>query len=78
MTYVGRGQCLPVDIRGPTASVTTAQFWQVRDLYTLHIEISHCSSEDNFGFNQVVSGKFRCTLQNGETTQWWFGAYMTD
>lgn len=92
MTYVGHGQCLPVDyvnIRGHAASGTTAQFWQDRDRYTLHIDSSAtgCTyrpsagavpSEDNFGFNQDVSRKFRCTLQNGETTQWWFGGYMAD
>lgn len=92
MTYVGRGKCLPVDyvsIRGhATGSGKTAQFWQIPDTYTLHIDstASGCDfkpnagavpSEDNFGYyGQINSRNFRCTIQSGQTTNWWFGGYM--
>ena len=68
-----------VNIRA--ASTTTALFWHVRDRYTLHMNSNHtgCAfspyagdvpSEDDFGFNQVVSGKSSCTLYNDGTPQW--------
>ena len=92
ITYHAQGQCLPVDyvnFRGHAASTITALFWHVRDGYALHIASNHTScafgpyagdvpSEDNFGFDQVESGKSSCTLHNDGTTQWWFGGYMAD
>lgn len=92
MTYVGRGQCFPVDyvnIRGHAGSDTTAQFWQVQDLHLVHINSpsTGCAfkpnegavpSEDNFGFYREYNKNFRCTMGYDQTTQWWFGGYMAD
>ena len=92
MTYNGHGHCFPVDyvnIRGHAASVTTAQFWQAQDQYPVHIDSGStrgacklyagaASSEDNFGYYGTFNKKFRCTMGDDQTTQWWFGGYMAD
>ncbi|XP_078349834.1 uncharacterized protein LOC144634677 isoform X1 [Oculina patagonica] len=93
MTYLGHGICKRVDyvnIRGHAAgSGTTARFWQVLNTHILHIDssISGCAfiptagsvpSEDNFGFYGKFNQKFRCTMGDTQTTNWWFGGYMAD
>ena len=35
-------------------------------------------SEDNFGFYGAPNVNFRCTADDGDTTQWWFGASYPD
>ena len=91
MTY-NNGQCLPVDyvnVRGYTASGTTAKFYQTKDFYPVHIESANpgcafhassgaVSSEDNFGYYGTINKNFRCTMTDDSTTQWWFGGYMAD
>ena len=34
------------------------------------------SSEDNFGFYDVLNTNFRCTQGTHSNTQWWFGAHV--
>jgi len=93
MTYDANGQCFLVDyvnLRGHTATGTTAQFWQRKNMYPIHID-SHKSngctfkplagavpSEDNFGYYESFNKNFRCTTGDDQTTQWWFGGYMAD
>ena len=88
--YLGAGACLKtelVNIRGHIGIHWTARFWQVLNAYLLHIDSSHkgcqfdptagsVSSEDNFGFYNVVNPKFTCTMNEDSTTQWWFGGYQ--
>ena len=93
MTYLGRGQCFPVDyinIRGhAAASGTTARFWQVQNTYMLHTDssLTGCGfvpttgavpSEDNFGYYGKFNSNFRCTAEDDSTTQWWFGGYLDE
>lgn len=95
MTWVGSGTCQPVDyvnIRGYSAyGGQTAQFWQAKDQYTLHIDSSQtrcdfkadvgaAGSEDNFGYYGTVGMNFRCTAYSSSyrTTQWWFGGYLDE
>ncbi len=94
MSFLGHGHCKPVDyvnIRGHAAgSGTTARFWQVQNAYTLHTDSyspGSCAvrpnagsvpSEDNFGFYGNVNRNFRCTMGDDQTTNWWFGGYMSD
>ena len=94
MTYVGHGVCKPVDyvnVRGHSAgSGTTTRFWQVPNLFILHMDSSDpgsCSfnpstgavpSEDNFGYYSSTNKNFRCTMTNDSTTQWWFGGYLDE
>ncbi|KAL9953330.1 hypothetical protein ACROYT_G040731 [Oculina patagonica] len=92
MSFLGGGHCKRVDyvnIRGHAAgSGTTAQVWQGHG-YIFHIDSSHtgCAfkpnagsvpSEDNFGYYGHVNTNFRCTMANYQTTNWWFGGYMSD
>ncbi|XP_078349865.1 uncharacterized protein LOC144634705 [Oculina patagonica] len=93
MSFLGRGHCKPVDyvnIRGHAAgSGTTAQFWQRPNAWIFHssTESTGCTfkpdagsvtSEDNFGFYGNVNRNFRCTMGDDQTTNWWFGGYMSD
>ena len=93
MTWTGHSTCHPVDyisIRDHSAGAgTTAQFWQVKDTYTLTIDSSsaRCEfkpnggavpSEDNFGFYDTINRNFRCTMTDDSTTQWWFGSYLAE
>lgn len=93
MSWAGSSSCQPVDyvnIRGHSAyGGQTAQFWQAKDQYTLHIDSSQTKcdfkpnggavgGEDNFGFYGTVGTRFRCTYYNYRTTQWWFGGYLKE
>ena len=91
MTYNDDGRCMPVDyvnVRGYTASGTTAKFYQRKDSHFVHIVSAspgcafHASgadsSEDNFGYYGIINKNFRCTTTDDSTTQWWFGGYMAD
>ena len=88
--FLGSGKCHKVeyvDIRGHKGMNLTAQFWQIANTYTLHIDSSSngcqfkprsgsVSSEDNFGYHHTINPKFRCTQGTYSTTQWWFGAHL--
>ncbi|KAL9953355.1 hypothetical protein ACROYT_G040761 [Oculina patagonica] len=94
MTYHGSGNCLPVDyvnIRGHAAgSGTTVRVWQRQSTWILTTDSHYpgscafkpnagsVSSEDNFGFYYTVNSNFRCTMGNDQSTNWWFGGYMTE
>ena len=93
MAFSGKGVCFPVeyvDIRGSTAGKgTTLPFFQGQDREFLHTDStftgcefkpnvsSAVASEDNFGLYNDVNVKFRCTVGDYSTTQWWFGGYLT-
>ncbi|XP_068682683.1 uncharacterized protein [Montipora foliosa] len=90
--YSGGNLCKRVEyinIRGHIGILKTVPFWQGSKAgeQFLHTDSSHTncefkpnsgsvSSEDNFGFYDVINSKFRCTVGGDSSTQWWFGAHL--
>ena len=79
-----------VNIRGNECVNCTTRTWYQKGLHPLHIDSSKqngcdfsgsisdqaVNDEDNFGFYKVVNPKFRCTLSQNATTQFWIGGTL--
>ena len=89
MLFSGAGACRTVEfinIRGISGSKITVPFWQGagQPIRTKSWEkkcnfngtMGAVTSEDNFGYYNVINPAFRCTENQNGTTQLWFGDYV--
>jgi hemolysin activation/secretion protein len=79
-----------INIRGTHGTHTKASFWQRRDLNLLNVyscspacafkAVNCTSTESSFGSyceaSNSANPRFRGTMNDNSTTEWWFGGYL--
>lgn len=91
LVYNDSGACTQmeyVDVRGNSCADCSAAWWQnSAKLEAFHLDSSvdtcdfdgregSVKSEDNFGYYVTVNTKFRCSVSETSTTNFWLGGYL--